>query len=305
MVRESLPKEKTEMNYLNDSLLVTGANGQLGRAVVEELLRLGATHVVATSRTPEKLAHLKARGVEVRAADFDRPETLRSAFADVDRLVIISTDALETPGKRLAQHRNAVTAAVESGVKHVVYTSAPAPHPTAEGSLINDHFWTEAALFASPFTWTILRNHLYMELILMGAEQAAESGKLFSATGGKGRAYVAREDCARAIAGALVQAQGSEILDVTGPAAVTQDELAAMMSEVTGKPIVHVDVPPQGLTEGLSHAGLPPVMVKVIVDFDVEASQGYHALVTPTVERLTGTRPVTIKEFLSKHLAEA
>ena len=291
------------MNHINDRLLVTGANGQLGRAVVEELLRRGAKHVVATSRTPEKLAHLQTQGVEVRAADFDRPETLRNAFAGVDRLVLISTDALEVPGKRLTQHRTAVAAATESGVKHVVYTSAPSPHPTAEGSLINDHFWTEAALFAAPFTWTVLRNHLYMELILMGVGPATQSGRLFSATGGKGRAYVAREDCARAIAGALVQAQGSEVLDVTGPAAVTQDELAAMLSEVTGKQIVHVEVPPPGLAEGLSHAGLPPYMIRVVVDFDVEAAQGYHALVTPTVERLTGTSPLPLREFLGKHLA--
>lgn len=291
------------MSHINDRLLVTGANGQLGRGVVEELLRQGANHVVATSRTPGKLAHFKERGVEVRAADFDQPETLRRAFAAVDRLAIISTDALEVPGQRLTQHRAAVAAAVESGVKHVVYTSAPAPHPTAEGSLINDHFWTESALFASPFTWTILRNHLYMEVILMGAEQAIKSGKLFSATGGKGRAYVAREDCARAVAGALVQARGSEILDVTGAAAVTQNELAAMLSQVTGKQIVHIEVPPQGLTEGLSHAGLPLHMVKVVVDFDVEASQGYHALVTPTVERLTGNSPLPLQEFLGKHLA--
>ncbi len=147
---------------------------------------MGATHLVAASRTPEKLAHLEERGVEVRAADFDHPDTLRSAFAGVDRLALISTDALEVPGKRLAQHRAAVAAAVESGVKHVVYTSAPAPHPTAAGSLIDDHFWTEAALFAAPLTWTILRNQLYMELILMGAEHAVQSGQLFSATGWPG-----------------------------------------------------------------------------------------------------------------------
>ena len=290
------------MNHTTDRLLVTGAGGQLGRATVDSLLRRGAKHVVATSRDPAKLAHLRSRGVEVRAADFDRPETLRSAFAGVDRLVLISTDALETPGQRLAQHRAAVAAAVESGVRHVVYTSAPSPHPTTQGSLIDDHFWTEAALFAAPFTWTILRNHLYMELILQGAEHATRSGQLFSATGGRGRAYVAREDCARSIAGALLGAEGSEVLDVTGPAAVTQDELAALLSEVTGKAIAHVEVPPQGLAEGLSHAGLPPHMVKVVVDFDVEAAQGYHALVTPTVERLAGTRPVTLREFLSQHL---
>ena len=259
------------MNYLNDRLLVTGAGGHLGRAVVEELLRRGATHVVATSRTPDKLAPLKARGVETRAADFERPDTLQSAFAGVDRLVLVSTDALETPGQRLAQHRAAVAAAVASGVRHVVYTSAPAPHPTAASSLIDDHFWTEAALFAAPFTWTILRNGLYMEVLLMGAEQAVKSGQLFSATGGRGRAYVAREDCARAVAGALAGAEGSEILDVTGPAALTQDEVAAMLSEVTGRPVVHVDVPAAGLAEGLSHAGLPPHLVKVLVDFDVDA----------------------------------
>ncbi len=293
------------MNLINDRLLVTGANGQLGRAAVEELLRLGAKHVVAASRTPEKLAHLKERGVETCAVDFDQLDTLRRAFADVDRLAFISTDALDVPGQRLTQHRAAIAAAVESGVKHVVYTSAPAPHPTVEGSVINDHFWTEAALFAAPLTWTILRNHIYMDMILMGAEHAAQSGKLFAATGGRGRGYVSREDCARAVAGALVGAQGSEVLDVTGPATVTQDELAALLSEVTGQPIVHVDVPPQGLSEGLSHAGLPPSLVKVIVDFDVAAAQGYHAVVTSTVERLAGTPPMTLREFLGKHLAKA
>ena len=293
------------MNHIHDRLLVTGANGPLGRAVVEELLRLDAKHVVAATRTPEKLGHLRARGVEVRAADFDHPETLRGAFAGVDRLAIISTDALDVPGQRLTQHRAAVAAAVASGVKHVVYTSAPSPHPTAEGSLINDHFWTEAALFAAPFTWTVLRDQLWFEVLPVMLGQALRSGQLFSATGGKGRAYVSREDCARAIAGALLQAQGSEILDVTGPEAITQDELAAMLRQVTGQPVAHVEVPPRGLAEGLAHAGLPPHLVKVVVDFDVAASQGYHALVTPTVERLTGTRSMMLQEFLSKHLAAA
>ena len=82
-----------------------------------------------------------------------------------------------------------------------------------------------------------------------------------------------------------------------------QDELAAAISEVTGKKVVHVDVPPPTLTEGLTHVGLPPHMVKLIVDFDVDASQGYHEVVTNTVERLTGTRPLGLREFLGKNLA--
>ena len=81
--------------------------------------------------------------------------------------------------------------------------------------------------------------------------------------------------------------------------------MAALLGEVTGQPVAHVEVPPPSLTEGLSHAGLPPYLVKVLVDFDVAASQGYHSLVTPTVERLTGTAPQELREFLHKHLAAA
>ncbi len=289
--------------YLQSPLLVTGASGQLGRATVAELVRRGATRVIAASRTPDKLADLRAQGVEVRTADFDQPDTLRAAFAGVERLALISTDTLDAAGTRLAQHRAALAAAADSGVKHVVYTSAPAPGPAPESPLIDSHFWTEAALFAAPFTWTILRNHLYSEILLMAAGQAAQSGQLFSATQGRGRAYVSRGDCAGALAGALLSADGSQILDVTGPAAVTQDEVAVLLTELTGKTVAHVEVPPPALLEGLLHAGLPPELAKELVAFDVAASQGYHALVTPTVERLTGRPSVSIREVLGKHLA--
>ena len=291
--------------HLHRPLLVTGSSGQLGRATVAELLRLGATRIVAATSKPNQSPHLQTEGVEVREVDFDRPETLRAAFAGVERLVLISTAELAVPGKRLAQHRAAVAAAVESGVKHIVYTSAPSPYPTKESSLNDDHFWTEVALAAGPFSWTILRNHLYQEIILMAAQQATQSGQLFSATGGWGRAYVSREDCARALAAAALKAEGNEILDVTGPEAVTQEQVAALLSEFSGKQVVHVEVPPEGLLGGLSQAGLPPFLAKAFVDFDVAASQGYHALVTPAVEQLTGTKPGSVREFLRKHLAHA
>ncbi len=291
--------------FLHAPILVTGAGGQLGRAIVTELLRLGATRVVAASRHPDKLSHFATQGVEIRQADFDRPETLRSAFAGVERMAMVSTAELDVPGKRLTQHRAAAAAAAQGGVQHVVYTSAPSPYPTAESSLNDDHFWTEAALFAAPFTWTVLRNQLYLELLLMAAGPATQTGQLFSATGGRGRAYVSREDCARAVAGALTKAQHSEILDVTGPAAVTQAELAALFGKLTGKAVTHVEVPPEGLRQGLLQAGLPPALAKALVEFDVAASQGYHALVTPTVERLTGSKPVAVEEFLAKHLPAA
>ena len=290
---------------LNRPILVTGASGQLGRATMAELLRLGATQVIAATSKPDKSPHLQTRGVEVREADFDRPETLRPAFAGVERLVLISTAELAVPGKRLAQHRAAVAAAAASGVQHVVYTSAPSPYPTKESSLNDDHFWTEAALAAAPFTWTVLRNHLYQELLLMAAGPATQSGQLFSATGGRGRAYVSREDCARALAAAALHAEGKQILDVTGPEAITQDQLAALLGELSGRQVAHVEVPPAGLHAGLLQAGLPPFLATAFVNFDVAAAQGYHALVTPTVERLTGTKPGSVGEFLRQHLASA
>ena len=132
------------------TLLVTGASGHLGRAVVRHLLdtlNIDPARVIATSRKPEALADLAAQGVTVRAADFDRPDTLAEAFRGADRLLLVSTDALLEPGKRLVQHRAAVLAAVEARVKHVVYTSLPSPD-TSHVSFAPDHLATEQALAA-------------------------------------------------------------------------------------------------------------------------------------------------------------
>lgn len=122
------------MNDTSQSrLLVTGASGHLGRKVVELLLDAGAANVVAASRDPGKLADLVARGAKTAKADFDDPATLDAAFAGVDQVLIISTDALGTPGQRQRQHKAAVDAAVKAGVRRIVYTSMPNPEP---GSLI-------------------------------------------------------------------------------------------------------------------------------------------------------------------------
>jgi NAD(P)H dehydrogenase (quinone) len=124
------------------------------------------------------------------------------------------------------------------------------------------------------------------------------SGALYSATAGVGRAYVSREDCARIDAAALVKGQGRQILDVSGPAAVTQDEIATLYAKLSGKPVTHHALPAEALRQGLLGAGLPPTMVEVLVDFDVSASQGQHAIVTDAVEALTGQAPVSVAAFL-------
>lgn len=281
------------------TLLVTGGSGHLGRRVIELLLAANAGHVVTTTRTPEKLADLAAQGVEVRQGDFDQPDSLAAAFAGVDRLLLISTDALGEPGKRLAQHRNAVAAAVQAGVKHVVYTSLVNPEPGSPITFAGDHYGTEQALADSALDWTILRNNVYMDMLLMSLPQVIASGHLVAAAGEGGVGYVTREDCARAAAAALAGATpGRVTLDVTGPEVVTYADLARMASELTGRPVSYVSVSTEDMVAGMVQAGLPPFLAEALVSFHTAAAQGDHGFTTSVVADLTGTAPQSVRDFL-------
>lgn len=280
-------------------LLVSGAAGHLGRRVVEFLLEMKAGPLVATTRDPSKLADLAAKGVEVRAADFDRPETLPAAFANVDRLLLISTDAVYVPGQRLAQHRAAIAAAEKAGVRHIIYTSLPAPRPSSESAIEDDHFWTEQAIAASSMSWTFMRHGLYTDNLLWTLPQAIATGTLANATANQGRHSVTREDCAQADAVALASGETARaIYEITGPAAVTAEEIAAIVSELTGKPLAYVDVSPAKLSQSLADAGFPPTLIGALVGFDTATAQGFHATVTPAFEALTHRAPTSVRDFL-------
>ncbi|MDB5537339.1 MAG: NAD(P)-dependent oxidoreductase [Devosia sp.] len=288
-------------DFKNQTLLVTGASGHFGRLAVDELLARGATKVVAGTRDPAKLANLAAKGVKVVALDFDDKASLASAFAGVDRVLMISTD---TVGRRTEQQRAAVAAAEAAGVKHVVYTSAPTPRPNPEGGAGIEHFWTEQALAASGMDWTFLRNHLYTDFIVsMSAAPALASGQWFDATGGRARAYVTRADTARAAAGALLQAEGRTIYDVTGPGAVTQEEVAALLAAAAGKPITRVGLTAEQLKGGLVAAHVPAFMAELLVAFDTDAAAGFHDIVMDTVERFSGRAPQSVASYIAENAA--
>lgn len=280
------------------TLLVTGAGGHLGRQVVEALLGSNSGAVIGTTRDPAKLADLAARGAEIRHADFDDPATLATAFAGADRLLLISTDSVGSDGKRIAQQRAAVKAAIAAGVRHIVYLSAPAPYPTAEPSLIGDHYWTEQAIAASGLDFTFLRDHIYTDYLAFSLPHAVETGTLYTATGTGRRSYVLRADCARVAAAVLAGATGRSILDVTGPEALSQDDIAALATEISGKPVRHVALPPDALRQGLTAAGLPAGLVEGLVAFDVAAAEGFHAISTSVVKDWTGQAPGSVRDFL-------
>ena len=284
---------------MTETLLVTGAAGQLGRGVVEALLDMGAGPIIATTRDPSKLAEFAARGVDVRAADFDEPSSLSKAFNGAGRLLLISTDAVLEPGQRLKQHRAAIAAADSAGVEHIVYTSVPSPRPSLTSAVDDDHFWTEQAIVASRMSWTIMRHALYQDLLLHSLPQAIATGHLATATGNMGRHLVTRDDCARADAAALASSdRTNRIYEVTGPAAVAATEIAEIVTNIAGRSVKHLAVDSHELKEGIVGAGMPERIADMLTGFDEAAAQGFYATLTNVVRDLTGREPTSVASFL-------
>lgn len=292
------------MTSTDRTLFVTGASGHLGRRVIELLLEKNAGKVVAGTRTPEKLADLAARGVVVRHADFEDPKSLEAAFAGADRVLIVSTDAIDRPGRRIAQHRAAVAAAVRAGVKHAVYTSMPNPE-TSPVTFAPDHLGTEQALKSSGLTYTILRNCWYTEYLVPGLAAAVAAGKLISATGNGGAPYVTREDCAQAAAAALASTDVTDrTYNITGPDSITYGDLAKLASELTAKTVTNESVTPEERTRQLIAAGTPEPIAKLLISTQVAIADGKMGIPTTAVQELTGRQPMSVRAFLSAHRAE-
>ena len=285
-----------------DSLLVTGAGGQFGQRVLAHLLdtlQLPPTRIVALTRRPEILAAWAARGVDVRHGDFDAPASLDAAFAGVARLLLISTDAIDRPGHRLAQHQAAIAAAARAGVRHVVYTSCPEPHDSPL-LIAPDHAGSEDALAASALPgWTVLRNHWYFENLFMSLPSVLASGHWYSAAGDGRIAHIARDDLARAAAVALAGGgEARRTLTLSGARAYSTAEIAALVAQTLGRPIQVVPVPVEGLVQGMVGAGLPEPLARVLASFDSNTAAGRVATVTGDYQALTGQAPQPFEQWL-------
>lgn len=258
---------------MSEKLLVTGASGQMGRRVLELLLAAKAETIIAVTRTPEKLNDFAEKGIIVRYGNFDEPSSLAQAFQGADRLLLISTDVLGEQDKRLNQHVTAVKAAEDAGVSHVLYTSITEATDTPV-LFAPDHAGTEDALAKSSMNWTILRNNLYMDLLIPTLNQAYQMGSLVKATGDGKTAYVTREDCTQAAAGALLSSfNGQRIVDVTGPEAFSQAEIARIASTVTGQHLNFVAVEKAAMIEGMVGAGLPQPVAEIYASIDTAIAE--------------------------------
>jgi NAD(P)H dehydrogenase (quinone) len=286
------------------SLVVTGAAGHLGRLVAEQLLeRVAPEHLVLVTRTPEALREFRARGAEVRYGDFDKPASLRDAFAGGSRMLLISTDAI---GRRVRQHRAAIDAAAEEGIDHVVFTSIV--NPVARNP-VGRNAWesgrTERMLQRSGLAWTVLRFGTFAELVLPPAATAVQNRRLIT-NNGKGRIVpVSRRDCAEAAAIVLTtDGHIGKTYTITGAEALSPSDLAGLYGDLSGRSVKVVQLSDAMLTEVLAGIGTPMKTVLSITAFGRAVRRGYFDVVDPTFERLTGRPPMSLRDVLIAHRAD-
>jgi NAD(P)H dehydrogenase (quinone) len=279
------------------TIAITGASGQLGRLVADQLLdTVAPAEVVLLTRDPAKLADYAERGADVRAADFDKPDELVDAFAGVERVLLISTDAV---GARVEGHRAAIAAAAKAGVRHIAYTSVSEPTPDNPAGVVADHAATEEALRESGLAWTMLRNNLYADMQVDTVAQAAASGQLVTNVGDGGAAYVTRADCAAVAVGVLTtEGHEGKAYDVTGPRAYTATDLAALAAQQSGNPVEVVQVDDEAYTAGLVSEGLPDFIAPLLTSFGTATRLGKLATVTDVVETIGGRKPTPLSALI-------
>jgi NAD(P)H dehydrogenase (quinone) len=278
---------------------VSGASGKLGQKVLEYLSASGRNHsVVGISRSPESIA----APIEGRPGDYDDPASLASAYAGLDRLLLIPSADLR-PGVRGGQLRAAIDAAQSAGVEHIVLMSAAGTRESAENT-VGGAYWTgEQHLIRTARHWTILRMNYYAES--MAEEIRMSLGmNVLTGLGDERVAYVSREDLAAAAAGALAgDGHAGAIYNGTGPAIVTGAERAAIVSELVGKPIFYAVITEEQLRGGMAQAGMPAHVIDVVAEIKRTFVQGYFDVITSDIERLSGRPPKSLQDVLAATLA--
>ena len=253
-------------------IVVTGASGQLGRLVIEALLKkLPASQIVAAVRNPDKVSDLAGLGVQVRVADYTKANTLDAAFQGAEQVLLISSSEV---GQRVAQHRNVIEAAQRAGVGLLAYTSI-LHADTSPLALAAEHKETEALLKASGLPHVLLRNGWYTENYLASMPPALQHG-VFIGSAGEGRiASAARADYAAAAAEILTRTgQAGKVYELAGDEAYTLAELAAEITRQSGKTVAYHNLPEADFKGALVGAGLPEALAGLLAESDVGASKG-------------------------------
>jgi NAD(P)H dehydrogenase (quinone) len=295
-------------------LVITGASGPFGYNTTQGLLDRGipAADLILVSRNPEKLNAFADLGATVRQGDFDDYDSLLAAFSGGEKMLMISTNRV---GQREPQHRNAVNAAKAAGIRHIVYTSFVGKPENDDSLAVRDHRFTENLIRQAGMQWTFLRNSQYTEAMRdAGAPAALNSGQWLSASGDGRIAMISREDCIRAaIAVMATDGHQGKTYDITGPELISYRELCDLVSELADKPITYRGISAEELYAFFDSLGIPRSAKDDhvvdgfgwcsddMVSFETMIKNGGFAVISDDMEKLTGERPETVREFLTRY----
>jgi NAD(P)H dehydrogenase (quinone) len=229
-------------------ILVTGASGHLGKAVVNELLRKADVSTISVLvRDPAKVEDLRDKGVNIIQADYNDFESLVSAFKSIDKLYFVSSSDV---ANRMPQHENVLKAALEAGVGHIIYTSAQRKSEDGSSpiSFVGDAHWkTDELIKLSGLKYTILKHGLYSDILpLFIGDQVVATGTIFLPAAAGKTSFVSRQDLA--VAGAnIITTDGhtNKIYEFGGPVGYSFADIAGILSDLSGKTIQYASrVPP-------------------------------------------------------------
>ena len=281
------------------SIVVTGANGHLGRHVIEQLLeKVPADQVTAVVRSEEKGAEFAAQGVRIAVADYNAPETFDTVFAAGDKVLLISGS--EVGNDRPGQHTVVINAAKAAGVALLAYTSAPG---SLSAALADDHRATEKALLASGLPYTLLRNGWYHENYTENLAPVLEHNAVVAAAGEGRVSSAARADYAAAAVAVLTgEGHENQTYELGGDTAWSFAEYAAELSKQTGKEITYNAVPEEALVGILTGAGLPEPFARILAGVDVSIAKGELVVDSGDLSRLAGRPTTPISEAIAAAL---
>ncbi|MEJ8321866.1 SDR family oxidoreductase [Kosakonia sacchari] len=278
-------------------IALTGATGQLGQFVVEELLKtVAAKEIVAIVRNPAKAEALSKQGVLVRQADYGDQAALTQALAGVDKLLLISSSEV---GQRAAQHRNVINAAKAAGVKFIAYTSLLHADKSPLGLHV-EHVETENMLADSGIPYALLRNGWYSENYLASAPAALAHGVFIGAAGDGKIASATRADYAAAAARVISEeGHAGKVYELAGDNGWTLTELAALLSKASGKNVVYQNLSETDFAAALKGAGLPDWLATMLADSDAGAAKGGLFDDSKTLSKLIGRPTTTIEKSVN------
>lgn len=282
-------------------IAVTGASGQLGRLVINQLLeKVSPDQVVAVVRNPQAATDLHALGVHVRKGDYDDMASLKGAFKGVEKVLLVSS---VVPGQRLRQHKAAIDAARDAGVKLIAYTSMLGAD-TSHSMLAGEHLATENYLIASGIDHVLLRNGWYLENHTASLPTAARHGVLTASSGSGRFASASRADYAGAAVAVLTQfGHVNKTYELAGDTAFTMDDLAATASARLNQSVVFRNLLPSEYEAALLGMGLPRMIVDVIVNADAVALKGDLDSSSRTLSTLLGRPTTTLEQAVQSALA--